>query len=133
MRLPLVVFSLLLLALFLIWNLAALSEGKPRRPPGGGFGRAKRPFPERLKDAFQDTVWVYLPFAAVALLLLADFGKPGLVNQYMAWIVIALQVLRAIAVAGEQQRVRFSLGVLLALALGWLWVRQLPIFDPFPT
>ena len=133
MRLPLIVFSLLLLALFLIWNLASLWEGKPRRPAGGGFGRAKRPFRERLKDALQDTMWIYLPFAAVALLLLADFGKPGLVNQYMAWIVIALQVLRAIAVAGEQQRVRFSLGVLLALALGWLWVRQLPIFDPFPT
>ena len=133
MRLPLIVFSLLLLALFLIWNLASLSEGKPRRPAGGGFGRTKRPLSERLKDALQDTMWIYLPFAAVALLLLADFGKPGLVNQYMAWIVIALQVLRAIAAAGEQQLVRSSLGVLLVLALFWLWVRQLPIFDPFPT
>ena len=133
MRLPLVVFSLLLLALFLIWNLASLTEGKRRRPPGGGFGRAKRPFPERLKDALQDSLWIYLPFAAVALLMLADFGKPGLINQYLAWIVIALQMVRAIAVAGEQQWLRFSLGVLLALALGWLWAQQLPIFDPFPT
>ncbi len=133
MRLPLVVFSLILVALFLIWSVASLSEGQRRRPPGGGFGRVQRPFPERLKDAFQDTVWVYISFAAVALLMLADFGKPGLINQYLAWIVIGLQVLRAIAVAGEQQRLRSSLGVLLALALGWLWAQQLPIFDPFPT
>ncbi len=111
MKLPLVVFSLLLCGL---WLFQIISPG--RRSDGLFWG------------AFR--VWAFM--AGAALLSIA-FGKPGLFPQYAAWAVVLLSVGRAGSVLAEWSRLDRVLEVLSLVAIFYLWWHQLPIvgFNPF--
>ncbi len=131
MRLQLTVFSLMVLAYLLLWQCSKLLPRAPARgygaarAGGGGLG-------EKLEAMAKDSLRTYLPFAAVALLMFSS-GKPELLPQWAGWAVVMLQFLRSLALAGSLPRVKAGLGLLALLCLIYLWVLQLPFFDPFPA
>lgn len=132
MRFPLTVMSLILLALLVVWQISLLiTRSKPQR-----FGAQAIPgnngIANILANVCKDALYLYLPFAAVALMMLS-FGKPGLLPQYAGWAVVVLQILRSASVAMEQPRLRSVFGLLAMICLVYLWVLQLPLFDPFPA
>lgn len=137
MRFPLTVLSLFLLALLVVWQISLLfsgsmfARGKSRR-----FGPRAAPgnneIANSLANVCKDALYLYVPFAAVALMMLS-FGKPGLLPQYAGWSVVVLQILRSASVAMERPRLRSVFGVLAMICLIYLWVLQLPLFDPFPA
>ena len=111
MKLPLIVFSLLLCGL---WLFQIISQGKDS---------------ERL---FWGSFRVWALMAGAALLSIA-FGKPGLLPQYTAWAVVLLGVGRTGSVLAEWTRLDKVLEVLSLVAIFYLWWHQLPIvgFNPF--
>ncbi len=131
MRLQLTVFSLFLLLCFFLWQASKLLAPRPARrygpAPGGGGGTA-----EKLERICKDALRTYIPFAAVALLMLS-YGKPALLPQYAGWAVVVLQFFRSLAVGMGMTRVKLVLGLLALICLIYLWVIQLPFFDPFPA
>jgi hypothetical protein len=132
MRLQLTVFSLLILLAFLLRLLPGLfPPSRGRRfgvaPPPGGAGLA-----DTMERVFKDSLYTYLPFAAVALLMLS-YGKPGLFPQWAGWAVVGLQLLRSIALGSGLARVAVLLGLLALVCLAYLWILQLPVFDPYPA
>ena len=131
MRLQLTVFSLFVLALFLAWQLSALFEGRKRRPATGP-GRGGEPLPERMKMILTDSPFTYVPLAAIALLMLS-YGKPELLPQWAGWAVVILQVLRSMAKGLRMRRIKTVIGLLALVCLFYLWISQLPFFDPFPA
>ncbi len=132
MRLPLTVYSLALLAVFVIWQLLVLFRN-PRPPRFATHGASgAQDLKDTLEAVVRDALQTYIPFAAIALLMLT-FGKPGLLPQWVAWAVVMLQVLRSLAVAVKLPRMRVLLALLALICLIYLWVLQLPYFDPFPV
>ena len=131
MRFPLTVLSLALVALFVLWQIAELTAKRPARGFTGGSQGGALPLNQRLEAVLRDALRFYLPFAAVALLML-NFGKPGLLPQYAGWSVVVLQVLRGLTAALEMPRIKVLLGVLALACIAYLWAQQLPYFDPLP-
>ncbi len=132
MRFPLILLSLALLALFVGWQLAELAaKRRPRRMAGAPQG-GPQPLGQRLEAVFRDALGFYVPFAAIALQML-NYGKPGLLPQYAGWAVAGLQVLRGLAVGLEMPRSKVVLGLLALACIAYLWVLQLPFFDPLPA
>jgi uncharacterized MAPEG superfamily protein len=117
MRLPLVVFVLILVAAQAVRAATDASDG-----PSAG----------RWAALAGDLLATFVPFAALALLLIA-FGKPGLLAQYAAWAVLALQALRSLALWRGSRPLARALGVLIALLLFAVGVSLLPFFDPLPV
>jgi hypothetical protein len=124
------VFSLYLLFLLLIaqflvpFGPAAL--GRPRRsgPPGD---RA-----ERLDATVRDAIRTYLLLAPFALLAYFQ-GKPDLLPQYLVWIVFALTVVKAGCLyLRRPDWARFA-GAINVVVLIFLWIQELPIFQPHPA
>lgn len=122
MRLPLVVFSLLLLLVRLIGTLS--QGGKGRR----GANAPKSPW----NRAFKDAVPAYLLLASLALTMIA-FGKPTLLAQWGAWAVIVLQVVQGLARWRKAELVSWVVSLLIWAALIVMWAYQLPYFDPLPN
>lgn len=129
MRFQLTVFTLLLLLAFLLWQLPKLLAPTPRRGfaarPAGGT----QAFADQMEAVFKDALFTYAPLAAVALLMLS-FGKPGLLPQWAGWAVVGLQFLRSLALFSGLARTAALLGLLALICLAYLWIPQLPIFDP---
>ncbi len=143
MRWPLIVLSLLLLVLFF---LRQMPEFFPRH-------RGWRHLGENMEIAFTDFLWTYALFAPVALLMISDFGKPGLSAQYAGWGIVLLQTLRTVTVLLQSLRsvtvllqslrsvtgaavfpgVKRLLGLFLWASLAYLWILQMPLFDPLPA
>jgi hypothetical protein len=122
MRLPLVVFSLLLLLVSLIGTLAK----------GGGDRAGGNAVESLWERVFKDAVPAYLLLASLALTMIA-FGKPTLLAQWGAWGVIVLQVGHGLARWREAARVRWALNLLILADLMVMWAYQLPYFDPLPN
>ena len=132
MRLPLTLFSLAVLALFLIWHLSVLLAPQRRRGFAAGAGQGASVLTTRVEALFRDALWSYVPFAAIALLLFSS-GKPDLLPQWAGWAVVCLQVPRSIAVYLERPRIRSFFGLLALICLIYLWLLQLPFFAPLPA
>jgi len=126
MRLPLVIFTLILLIVHLIRLLVM------RPPPSRAGARPAEGAAGLATQLFEDAVPPYLFIGLLALLMIA-FGKPTLLAQYGAWGVIVLQGLRGVALWRNAARLARVLGVLIAVALIVLWIYQLPVFDPLPS
>ena len=131
MRLPLTIYSLGLLAFLLVWVLSVLSAPRPRRGYGAGAQGAGS-LAQRMEALSKDALLTYVPLAAIALLMLS-YGKPGLLPQWAGWAVVLLQAPRSLAVWLAWQRSRAFFGLLALICLIYLWLIQLPIFDPFPA
>ena len=114
MKLPLVVFSLLLIAL--LFAIQALSGS------------------DKWRKVLDNTLPVYVLLAVYALLSITFIGKPGLGPQYLAWLILALQVLRSLVILrdGKELWVRAG-GVLIFATLAYLWFLQLPFFNALPV
>ncbi len=132
MRFQLTVYSLALLAVFVAWQLLLLFRNPrpPRFATSGASGT--QDLKDTLEAVVKDALYTYVPFAAIALLMLS-YGKPGLLPQWAAWAVVALQVPRSLALAANLPRPRALLALLALICLIYLWVLQLPYFDPFPV
>ena len=131
MRLQLTAFSMLILILFLHHLVSDLfPKGRIKSP--GQKGALGGPFPGLYDTTLlSEALAVYLPFAAVALLMLS-YGKPGLFPQWAGWACVILQVIRTLgALAGFRAIVKGA-GILILVSLSYLWILQLPLFDPIP-
>lgn len=132
MRFPLTVLSLALIAALLLWQLSILFARTNPRRFGSQAAAPETGFQQTMVNICKDAMVLYLPFAAVALMMIS-FGKPGLLPQYAGWAIVALQILRSASVAFAMPRMRTVLGLLALICLTYLWVLQLPYFDPFPA
>ncbi len=132
MALQLTIFSLALLALFLIWHLSVLLAPQRRRGFAAGAGQGAPALTMDMEALFRDALWSYVPFAAIALLMFAS-GKPDVLPQWAGWAVVGLQVPRSIAVYLERPRIRSFFGLLALICLIYLWVMQLPFLTPLPA
>lgn len=132
MRLQLTVFSLMLLAYFFLWQASKLLAPRPARRIGPPAAAGAGGLAEKLEQMGKDSLNTYVPFAAVALLMFS-YGKPELLPQWAGWAVVALQFLRSLAVGTGMTRIKLVLGLLALICLIYLWVIQLPFFDPFPA
>ena len=130
MKLPLVVYALLFLVLLLVY--AVFQSRKPRRPePAWGNGeRAKAG--QAIAEMVSDSLRVLVLLATGALLSIV-FGKPGLLLQYAAWVVVVAQVLKCGTIHREQARLSFLLRVVVLVCLAYILFLQLPLFDFRPV
>jgi hypothetical protein len=60
-------------------------------------------------------------------------GKPDLAPQYLAWIVVGLTVVRFGARLSRRSGVAQVLGVIVFAILAYLWILELPWFQPIPA
>lgn len=132
MRFPLTVMSLAMLAILAAWQLSVLMARKNPRRFGAQPPQGANDFSDLMANICKDALLLYVPFAAIALMMLS-FGKPGLLPQYAGWAAVVLQLLRSGTMALEWPRMRSVLGLLALICLIYLWVLQLPYFDPFPA
>ena len=129
MKLPLVVYGLLLILLLLVYTV--FQARKARRPnPAWGTG-PKAATGQAIAEMVSDAVRVGALLIGAALLSIA-FGKPGLLPQYAAWAVVVGQVLKTWAIYAEQTALAAVLRVAVLLCLGYIWFMQLPYFDYLP-
>ncbi|MBI4081781.1 MAG: hypothetical protein HY423_04145 [Candidatus Lambdaproteobacteria bacterium] len=129
MTLPLILYSLWVLALLtghLLTTPVPVGHASARPPARQAGARA-----EAWRTAVEEALVLYAVFAAVAVLLIA-LGKPGRLPQWVGWGLLAAQVLRSAAVPLGWPRARQVLGLLMVLGLAYLWIAQLPAFDPLP-
>ncbi len=103
MKLPLVVYSLILCGFWLYRVIY----------PGG-----------RAEELFAHTFTSWALMAAAALLSIA-FGKPGLGPQYAAWVVVVVGLLRVISLRKRNSFDRL-LELVSLVAIIYLWYYQLP-------
>jgi len=87
---------------------------------------------ERLGAATKDAIRTYLLLAPYALLAYLQ-GKPDLLPQYLAWIVFGLTVLKALFILTRHERWALGAGVVNLALLIFLWIQQLPFFQPAPA
>jgi hypothetical protein len=124
MKLPLVVYALLFLVLLLVY--AVFQSRKPRRPEyawgSGEHAKAGQAVAEMVSDSLR----VLVLLATGALLSIA-FGKPGLLPQYAAWVVVGAQALKR-----EQAGLSLVLRVVVLVCLAYILFIQLPLFDVRP-
>ena len=132
MRFPLTVLSLALMGALVLWQLSILFARKHPRRFGTQPAAPETGFQQIMANICKDALYVYVPFAAVALMMIS-FGKPGLLPQYAGWAIVVLQILRSAAVLLEISRMRTALGLLALICLTYLWMLQLPYFDPYPA
>jgi hypothetical protein len=129
MKLPLIVYGLLFIALLLVYS--AFQARKARRPqPAWGTGE-KAAAGQAIAEVVSDSLRVLVLLAGGALLSIA-FGKPGLLPQYAAWAVVVGQVIKAWAIYAERPPVSTLLRVVVLLCLAYIWFLQLPFFDYVP-
>jgi hypothetical protein len=129
MKLPLVVYALLLLVLLLVY--AVFQSRKPRRPEyawgSGEHAKAGQAVAEMVSDSLR----VLVLLATGALLSIA-FGKPGLLPQYAAWVVVGAQALKCGTILREQAGLSLVLRVVVLVCLAYILFIQLPLFDVRP-
>ncbi len=123
MKLPLTLYSLLLLATLMAFFLVERADD--------ARGSARKPLRLHVRRALRDLSHVYLPFAAVAVLMIA-LGKPERLPQYIGWAVLGVQAVYLLTVPWHTPPRRTVLGLLGAAGVAWLWVLQLPYFDLLP-
>ena len=127
----LTVFSLVTLVLLLI---AQFNTSLGAGPAGSRFGR-NRPAAERgerLDAVIRDALRTYVFFASYALLLYLQ-GKPDLLPQYLAWLVIAIALLKGVALFFQRVPYVRLLGAVNVAVLLLLWVQELPLFRSAPA
>lgn len=130
MRWPLLLFSLLYLALLL--GYAWIQKSKDRGEDSRGTPQAKGvSLRAKWADLVTDTHRVALLLAIGALLSIA-FGKPERILQTAAWIILALQMAKIWAVLTQKHTVIFLLRLGVLALLGLLLILQLPILDAIP-
>ena len=129
MKLPLVVYGLLVVLLLLVYY-AFQARKAPRPQPAWGTGR-KAASGQAIAEVVSDSLRVLVLLAGGALLSIA-FGKPGLLPQYAAWAVVVGQVIKAWAIYAERTPVATLLRVGVLLCLATIWFMQLPLFDLAP-
>lgn len=134
MRFQLTVFTLLILSTLLLSHLIKVFSGpQPRTGSFGGQGAPKKGAAELLEKIYADALWSYVPFAAITLVMFS-WGKPGLLPQYAGWGVVFFQGLRGLLTFLDSPAIlRRVTGILVLIALIYLWVLQLPVFDPLPA
>jgi len=129
MKLPLVVYGLLFMVLMLAY--AFVQRGKQKRPKPAWDGNPGAATGQAMAEMLTDNLRVLVLLAGAALLDIA-FGKPELVQQYAAWAVVGGQVLKSLAIWSEKPVVVLVLRVAVLACLAYLWILQLPFFDPLP-
>jgi uncharacterized MAPEG superfamily protein len=122
------VFSLLTLFLFLVGQLSVPVAGGVR----GGVSRALSVHGERLDAVIRDAVRTYALFAPYALLMYLQ-GKPDLLPQYLAWLVILLSLVKGVLLFWSRASLMRWVGMLIVAMLIFLWLQQLPIFQGSPA
>lgn len=130
MILQLTVFSLLLLLVMLAGHALPPGSGTASRRygrPGTGMDRG-----DLINAAIRASARTYLLFAPYALLLYLQ-GKPDLLPQYLAWIVIGAEVVRGGALYLGQAMPARALGAVNALILAFLWFQEFPVFQSAPA
>lgn len=129
MKLPLLVYGLLFIALLAVY--AFFQARKEKRPaPAWGEGR-KAQAGQAMAELVTESLRVFALLAGGALLSIA-FGKPGLWQQYAAWAVVALHAVKCWAIFAERTRTAFWLRLAVLGCLGYIWFYQLPLFDLVP-
>ncbi len=129
MRLPLVVYALLLCLLLAVY--AYFQFRKPPRPEaawGKGAGASKG---QAMAEMVADSLRVFALLVGAALLSIT-FGKPDLLAQYAAWAVIVGQLLKVAAIARGQASTALVLRLFVLACLVVQWVPLLPAFDAIP-
>lgn len=129
MRLPLVVYALLLCLLLVVY--AYFQFRKPPRPELAWGEGAKASRGQAMAEMVADSLRVFALLAGAALLSIA-FGKPDLLGQYAAWAVIVGQVLKVGAIARGSAATALVLRLLVLACLVLQWVPLLPVFDAIP-
>jgi hypothetical protein len=123
-------FSLYLsVLLLLVQFLSPVGPSAPGRPARqGALGDRS----DRLGALLRDALRTYVLTASFALLAYLQ-GKPDLLPQYLVWAVFALTLVKAACLwLGRQEWARW-VGVINVAVLVWLWVQELPIFQPHPA
>ena len=129
MKLPLVVYGLLFTLLLLVY--AVYQARKPKRPQaswGEGEGAAQG---QAMAEIVMDWQRMLMVLAGAALLSII-FGKPGLLPQYAAWVVVIGQVLKVATIWTERKGMTAVLRVVVLVCAGYIWFMQLPYFDALP-
>ena len=130
MRLPLVVYALLLCLLLAVY--AYFQFRKPPRPKAAwGEGAEASKGQAMAEEMVADSLRVFALLAGAALLSIA-FGKPDLLTQYAAWAVIVGQLLKVGAIARGQASAALVLRLFVLGCLALQWVPLLPAFDAIP-
>ncbi len=129
MKFPLVVYGLLFIVLLAVY--AVFQARKEKRPaPAWGEGH-QAVSGQAMAELVSESLRILVLLAGGALLSIA-FGKPGLLQQYAAWAVVGLQVLKALAIYVERSQAAFVLRLAVLVCLAYIWAYQLPIFDVAP-
>lgn len=129
MKLPLIVFTLLYLAILVVY--AWMQKTKSPMQAQGSHAISKTKSHALLAEMATDSQRVFA-LLMVASLLSITFGKPGLGPQYAAWGVVLVQVVK-LALMGMGQTGAVFIARLCAYGLiAYLLIIQLPFFDIIP-
>jgi len=124
------VFSLYLLSLLLVAQFfSPQGPSVPGRPPGHRSAEDRR---ERFGALLRDAVRTYLPTASFSVLAYLQ-GKPDLLPQYLVWIVVALTLVKAGLLWLRREQWARWVGAINVAVLMWLWIQELPFFQPHPA
>lgn len=129
MKFPLVVYGLLFIALLAVY---AFFQARKEKRPAPAWGQGQKAVPgQAMAELVSENLRILVLLAGGALLSIA-FGKPGLLQQYAAWAVVGLQVLKGLAIVFERVQVAFFMRLAVLVCLAYIWVIQLPVFDTAP-
>lgn len=129
MKIPLVVYGLLLILLLLVYAYFQSRKAKRPQPAWGAGDRAATG--QALAEMVSDSLRFFALLMGGSLLDIA-FGKPGLLLQYAAWGVVIVQIAKCGSIYAEQRLLSFILRVAGLGCLGYIWFMQLPLFDVLP-
>lgn len=129
MKLPLIVMGLFFMALLTTY---AFFQARKEKRPAPAWGQGKKAASgQAMAEMISDTLRIYALLAGGALLSMV-FGKPGLLQQYAAWSVVGLQVIKCAAIYKEQAALGLVLRLAVLACLAYVWIYQFPIFDNLP-
>ena len=126
---PLILMGLFFMALLTAY--AFFQARKEKRPaPAWGQGN-KAASGQAMAEMISDTLRIYVLLAGGALISIA-FGKPGLVQQWAAWAVLGLQIIKCFAIYRELYKLGLVLRLAVLACLVYIWINLLPVFDNLP-
>lgn len=128
MKLPLIAMGVLFLGLLAVYAFFQAHKAKRPAPAWDGEHTASS---QAMAEMVSDTLRIYALLAGGALLSMV-FGKPGLFQQWAAWAVVGLQVLKWFTIAREMAMPSLVLRLAVLVCLTYLWLFQLPFFDIAP-
>lgn len=129
MRLPLILMGLFFMALLTAY---AFFQARKEKRPAPAWGQGKKAASgQAMAEMISDTLRIYVLLAGGALLSIA-FGKPGLLQQYAAWTVVGLQVIKCAAIFKELAIPGLVLRIAVLACLAYIWINLFPVFDNLP-